>query len=78
MDQASWTWIMNDEKKIKDRGGTRSGTDRRKKKKASFDPNKRSKKNRRSGKDRREGLGIKRVEKNGGPIERRDVFRDDV
>ena len=69
---------MSDEKKIKDRGGTRSGKDRRKKKKTSVDAEKRSKKNRRSGKDRRKGPGRKRVKKNGDPIERRDVFRDDV
>lgn len=69
---------MSDEKKIKDRGGTRTGKDRRKKKKTSVDKEKRSKKNRRSGSDRRKGPGRKRDEKIGDPIERRDVFRDDV
>jgi hypothetical protein len=68
---------MNNETKIKNHGGTRSGNKRRKKK-SKCGVEKRSKKDRRSGFDRRKGLGCRRVLKEGNPIERREIFREDV
>jgi hypothetical protein len=69
---------MNKETKIKNHGGTRSGNERRKNKKTKCSVEKRSKNDRRSGFDRRKGPGSKRVLKDGIPIERRDLFREDV
>ena len=69
---------MDPKNKIEDHGGTRSGSERRKIKKQPYGVEKRSKKDRRSGSDRRKEHCSKRVKKNGNPIERRDVFREDV
>lgn len=62
-------------KKIKDRGGSRSGIERRRKKSPSFGVEKRTGKDRRSGLDRRKGSGRKRLLEEGRGAERRDVFR---
>jgi hypothetical protein len=64
------------EKAIKDRGGTRSGVDRRQKSSSDNSLDKRKVKNRRKGFDRRSGLGRKRNRNLERAIERRDVFRE--
>ena len=65
------------EKQIKDRGGMRSGMDRRKEKDSDFNTqsDKRSGMDRRSGSDRRSGTGCRR-DMEDGAIERRDAFRE--
>ncbi len=66
---------------IKDRGGTRSGLDRRQNDKFYDGPERRSGRDRRKGFDRRTGLarrrtrGPKRGIWDGNGIERRDIFR---
>ncbi len=70
-----------DEGVIKDRGGSRSGHDRRQHKVVYQGPERRSVKNRRKGFDRRSGLARRRTPdrrrgtQDGYSIERRDVFR---
>ena len=69
------------EKAIKDRGGTRSGRDRRERSFLLHIPERRSGKDRRNGSDRRRSSGGKReldYKKSSGNeegIERRDAFR---
>ena len=68
---------------IKDRGGTRSGIDRRQNHRAYTGLEKRSGQDRRSGVDRRSGLAKRRKPRSQGKngcwdgtcIERRDIFR---
>jgi hypothetical protein len=66
---------------IRDKGGTRSGTDRRKKIKPYNGEERRSGLDRRRGFDRRSGLARRRTHDrrrgqwDGSSIERRDVFR---
>jgi hypothetical protein len=64
----------NDTEVIKDRGGTRSGIDRRQKASTEFKNERRKGKDRRSGFDRRSGICRERG-KNHQAIERRDQFR---
>ncbi len=59
---------------VKDRGGTRSGTDRRQRASSAYKKERRKGEDRRSGFDRRRGIGHKRGKNHRG-IERRDVFR---
>jgi len=63
-------------KALKDRGGTRSGVDRRRKHVKYDDIERRTGKERRSGVDRRKRLGQKRTLNNGTVLERRDFFRN--
>lgn len=63
------------EKAIKDRGGTRSGADRRQKSSSNNGLEKRKLKDRRTGFDRRSGLGRRRDWNLERAIERRDLFR---
>ena len=65
----------NKEKLIKDRGGTRSGIDRRQNSSKGHKFEKRKLKNRRSGFDRRSELGRRRNPNFERAVERRDVFR---
>ena len=68
---------------IKDRGGTRSGQDRRQNQKPYAGIEKRSGRDRRKGLDRRSGLARRRISDrrsengcwDGSMIERRDMFR---
>ena len=72
-----------DELNIKDRGGTRSGHDRRKNHQPYPGIERRSGRDRRKGLDRRSGLARRRTPSNGSEngcwdgscIERRDIFR---
>ena len=66
---------MDKEKRIKDHGGTRSGTDRRQKSSPVSKVEKRGGEDRRNGSDRRRSLGRKRNLKKGEGVERRTVFR---
>jgi len=61
---------------LKDRGGTRSGVDRRRKHAIHDDIDRRTGKDRRSGVDRRKRLGQKRILNDGTILERRDFFRN--
>ncbi len=63
------------QKAIKDRGGTRSGVDRRQKSSSDNSLDKRKVQDRRTGFDRRSGLGRRRDRNLERAIERRDVFR---
>ena len=73
--------VTVDETIIKDRGGSRSGHDRRQRNIDYKGPERRSGKNRRRGFDRRSGLARRRTPDrrrgthDGYSIERRDVFR---
>ena len=63
---------------IKDNGGSRSGTDRRRFVRSENNPERRSGEDRRQGVDRRNGYGQRRRRQNPGnlcPVERRDYFR---
>ena len=64
------------QKRIKDRGGTRSGSDRRHEIGSGYkpEPERRSGKERRDGFDRRADLGQQRDPEKGA-VERRDAFR---
>ena len=66
---------MNNDTKIKNCGGTRTGNERTKKKNSKYIVEKRSENDRRCGIDRRKGSGSRRVSEDGILIERRDVFR---
>jgi hypothetical protein len=72
------------EKSIKDRGGTRSGTERRERSFLMHIPERRSGKDRRNGSDRRRSLGgqreldYKKSPDNEDGIERRGAFREEV
>ena len=68
----------NKENLIKDRGGTRSGIDRRQNSSQGHKFERRKFKNRRSGVDRRGELGRRRDPNLESAIERRDVFRHKV
>ena len=61
---------------LKDRGGTRSGVDRRRKHAKLDDIERRTGKDRRSGVDRRKRPGKKRTLNDGTVLERRDFFRN--
>ena len=63
-------------KNPRDNGGSRRLIDRRIKQEAFSTKEKRSGKDRRRGVDRRVNRGKKRKLSNGGPIERRDIFRN--
>jgi hypothetical protein len=65
----------NKENLIKDRGGTRSGIDRRQNSSKDHKFERRKFKNRRSGFDRRSELGRRRDPNFESAAERRDVFR---
>ena len=65
----------NKENLIKDRGGARSGFDRRQNSSQSHKFERRKFKNRRSGFDRRSEIGRRRNPNFERAIERRDVFR---
>jgi hypothetical protein len=67
---------MDKEKLIKDRGGTRSGNDRRQQSIPIAKVEQREGEDRRNGGDRRRSLGRKRNIKNGDGVERRTVFRE--
>ena len=66
---------MDKDKLIKDRGGTRSGADRRQKSSPISKVDQRLGEDRRKGSDRRSSLGRKRNFKKGDGVERRTVFR---
>jgi hypothetical protein len=75
----------NDQKKlIKDRGGTRSGIDRRKRSFHLYVPERKSGEDRRNGSDRRLSFGVKRklnykaMHNTRIGIDRRDAFRKEV
>jgi hypothetical protein len=59
---------------VKDRGGSRSGTDRRQKASGEYKKERRNGKDRRAVFDRRSGISHER-DKNQQAIERRDIFR---
>jgi hypothetical protein len=65
----------NTENLIKDRGGTRSGTDRRQNSSLGYKFDRRRFKDRRSGFDRRSGTGRIRDLDLERAVERRDVFK---
>lgn len=64
--------MENPDETIEDRGGSRSGNDRRRETTEGRHPDRRSGRSRRSGLDRRSGLGRRK------DIDRRDCFRKKI